>query len=122
MDDTSKRYRLRINDLIVGHMKVIHEITFYSPDAYAWSGNKIQFHQKDEFTGFFDKNRVALYAEDIVQLSTHPQKYFILHFDSALNTFYLVDTEEMLILDGDFNMLFNSNILITRVSQTFRNA
>jgi hypothetical protein len=121
MDDSSKRYRLRIDDVVVGHMKVIHAIVFYSPDAYAWSGNEIDFLQKDEFTGFFDKNRIALYSEDIIQLSTHPQKYFILHFDSALNTFHIVDTEEMLILDDDFFEILSNSTQVTRVSHTFKN-
>lgn len=117
--DFSTRFRLRKDERIVGHMKVIHGLTFYSTDAYAWSGNEIEYFQKDEFTGYFDKNKKALYSEDIVSFSTYPQKLFILHFDSALNTFYAVDFSSLTTLDLNLIELFSSDTTVTHVAYSF---
>jgi hypothetical protein len=87
------RFRLRIEDQIVGYRKEIEGISFYSKDSFWWSGNAIESSQQDACMFLKDKNNRVLYEQDIIQFSTHPTLYFILHFDATLSTFQLIDFE-----------------------------
>jgi hypothetical protein len=114
------RFRLRKENKVVGFLKLIHKIQFFSKDEFAWSGKKIEFSEKDAFTGCFDKNKRALYDQDIILLSAYPQKHFILHFDEALNTFQLIDFETKTIFESDALTFFKSTA-VTWVSYAFIN-
>ncbi len=102
MENPETRYRLRWNEKVVGYTKKIHTILFYSTDNYAWSGNPIEYNLKDPFTGLFDLNRRAIFAEDIIEFRefTDIQYAFVL-YDEVLNEFHLlsIDGEELLSKD-----------------------
>lgn len=68
-----KRYRLRIDEKVVGYMRQIgKESFFFSRDAFWWSGRKIDYKEVDEWTGFFDKNRTPIYEWDIIHFKVDP--------------------------------------------------
>lgn len=119
MDES--RFRLRTETGIVGYMKTIHNTTFFSKDGYGWSGNEIDFTFKDRFSGLFDQNRKPLYAEDIIEISIHPNLYLILHSDASLNTFQLIDFETFVIFAPDALELIQRAKWVKRISYTFIN-
>jgi hypothetical protein len=94
MLNDSHRYRLRVENKIVGYKKRIHNTTFYSKDQYAWNGQVIQATIEDKFSGFYDKNRRAIYAEDIIEF-IYPItcRYALILFDEILQTFQILDLE-----------------------------
>ena len=67
------KYRLRINDQIVGYLRKIDGRShFYSIDGFWWSGRKINYKDIDEWTGFLDKNRTPIYEWDILYFKIDP--------------------------------------------------
>lgn len=103
MEKPETRFRLRMDDKVVGYSKKINTSTFYSKDNYGWTGYKIESNQFDYFTGSFDLNRRAIYADDIVEFKT-PQEhqYGLIVFDDVLQMFQLlsVDGEELIAKDA----------------------
>lgn len=88
----SFRYRLRLADKIVGFKKQIHQIDFYSKDQYAWNGKELAFEIQDPFTGYFDKNRRAIYSEDIVEFHDPNNSFLgLILFDEPLQEFQILD-------------------------------
>jgi hypothetical protein len=67
------KYRLRINQKIVGYLRKIDgKSNFYSPDGFWWSGRKIDYKEIDEWTGYLDKNRTPIYEWDILHFKIDP--------------------------------------------------
>jgi hypothetical protein len=96
----TNRFRLRVEDKIVGYQKQIHNSIFYSKDEYAWNGAKIEFQLKDKFSGVYDINRRAIYAEDILEFKDWKNCNFgLVLFDEVLSEFQIMDlsTEELVI-------------------------
>ena len=92
MQIDTNRFRLRNNQKIVGYKKQIGNSVFYSKDEYAWSGSLIEFTIQDKFTRFFDNNRRAIYAEDIIEFTKNEDiKFALILFDEILDTFQLLD-------------------------------
>lgn len=95
----SNRYRLRLENKIVGYQKQIHNSVFYSKDQYAWNGTVIDFQTKDKFSGFFDINRRAIYAEDILEFKDWQNcRFGLLLFDEILDKFQIMNLSEEVIL------------------------
>jgi hypothetical protein len=115
------RFRLRVDDKIVGHKKEIEGISFYSKDTFWWSGAVIEHSQQDACLFLKDKNNRVLYEQDIIKFSTHPNLYFILHFDHALSTFQLVDFETKSIFANDAIESLKNAESTTWVSYAFIN-
>lgn len=68
-----KRYRLRIGEKVVGYMRrIAGDSYFYSRDAFWWSGRALNYEQIDEWTGYFDKNKTAVYEWDILLFKIDP--------------------------------------------------
>ncbi len=68
MNHLEKRFRLRKKETIVGYMRKFNEGSFFfSKDKFWWSGRKIDYQQVDEWTGFYDKNRNAIFELDLVK-------------------------------------------------------
>lgn len=88
------RYRLRVADKIVGYKKQIQQIDFYSKDQYAWNGKELEFEIQDPFTGYFDKNRRAIYSEDIVEFQNENDSFHgLILFDELLQQFQILEWE-----------------------------
>jgi hypothetical protein len=110
---TETRYRLRRNNQIVGYMRKINEkSSFYSPDAFWWSGRKINYDEIDEWIGLFDKNRKAIYEWDIIRFKIDPDGDYcsgVILWDSGSNQFVIrmVDEEVCFPLQIDDLTLFN---------------
>lgn len=104
------RFRLRLENKIVGFKKQIHQSIFYSKDQYAWNGKEIQYTIEDKFTGFFDNNRRAIYAEDIIEFTKNNNiKYALVHFDEILENFQIFDlSNDQLLDDSWFDFLKNN--------------
>jgi hypothetical protein len=94
-----KRYRLRKDDKIVGYRKVIGKSEFFSKDEYAWGGIVIDYLQADLFTGKFDMDRKAIYAEDIIESKNNEEtEYALVVYDDLLDQFslYTIDGDKRL--------------------------
>ncbi len=104
------RFRLRQDNKIVGFKKQIHSLTFYSKDEYAWAGLPIEYNNHDRFTGFFDNNRRAIYAEDIIELTKKEEnKYLHIVWDEILENFQLYDLVEKEIIDFPWKDYLRNN-------------
>ncbi len=67
------RFRLRIQTTIVGYVRIIDgKSKFFSKDGFFWSGRKIDHNEIDEWTGYFDKNKQAIYEWDILTFKIDP--------------------------------------------------
>ena len=62
-----KRYRLRKGSRIMGFSRVIGKSTYYSSDSFWWNGTAIEHEERDEATGYRDKNSRLLYENDIIR-------------------------------------------------------
>lgn len=63
-----KRYRLRVDQKIVGYKRVLNEsYEFYSRNGLWWSGHSLYYKQIDEYCGLMDKNNQHLYELDIIE-------------------------------------------------------
>ena len=62
------RYRLREGKRIVGYSRELESRSYFSKDAYWWTGNAIEHDTKDEATGWKDKNNRHLFENDIIQV------------------------------------------------------
>jgi hypothetical protein len=121
-DQTNEiRFRLRVDQQVVGYLKQIGSSNFYSKDCFWWSGAEIQFDQKDQCLFLKDKNNRMLYAMDIIQFSTHPHLHFIIHFDEQLNTMQLIEFETKSIFSNDAWMSLKEAESATWVSYVFIN-
>lgn len=103
MQNPETRYRLRNDDKVVGYSKQINSSVFYSKDNYGWSGHKIDSNIFDCFTGLFDLNRRAIYAEDILEFKNPEEhQYGLIVYDDVLQTFQIVslDGDELIANDG----------------------
>lgn len=69
-----KRYRLRIDQKIMGYMRQVSaNYQFYSINGLWWTGREIPYKQLDEYTGFKDKNDTLIYEWDIIKFRLEPQ-------------------------------------------------
>lgn len=94
MEIETNRFRLRIEEKVVGYQKQIYKSCFFSTDQYSWNGSPIMHQIKDEFSGFFDKNNRAIYAQDIVEISKNPAlKFGLVLFDELLQKFQIFNLE-----------------------------
>lgn len=67
-----QRYRLRQGQTIVGFMREISSNSiFYSRGGW-WNGQKIDYNEVDEWTGFKDKNGRHVYEWDILRYKIDP--------------------------------------------------
>lgn len=92
------RFRLRVDNQIVGFKKKMGNQWFYSKDEYAWSGKEINSTIQDPVFSFKDANAKFLYAEDILIFEEETkQNHIHLVFEEVLQTFVAVDmqTEEI---------------------------
>ncbi len=72
------RYRLRLGETVVGFMrKVADTMVMYSKDSFWWTGNKIEYEEIDEWTGFKDKNGRHIYEWDILYYKLDPDGPFV---------------------------------------------
>lgn len=72
------RYRLRHGEKIAGYMRKIGEsMVLYSKDSFWWTGNKIQYEEIDEWTGFKDKNGRYIYEWDILYYKLDPDADYL---------------------------------------------
>jgi hypothetical protein len=93
------RFRIRVEDKIVGYRRALATGNFYSKDEYAWSGNQIEGLIEDPCLDLKDKNQRFIYAEDILEMKSEGSTLnAYLTFDSILKEFMLlsVDGEELL--------------------------
>jgi hypothetical protein len=92
MANDSNRFRLRHDEKIIGYKKQIGKSFFFSKDEYAWSGAGLEYTVEDKFTGFFDNNRRAIYAEDIIEFTKKTNvKFALILYDDILEKFQLID-------------------------------
>lgn len=88
------RFRLRKDNKIVGYEKQVGASIFYSKDEYAWSGQTIDFIQKDRYSRVKDKNRKAIYSEDILEVKNKETTFCVLVvYDEQLNQFVLLSVD-----------------------------
>jgi hypothetical protein len=107
------RYRLRSEHEITGYSRWMSGGFYYSRDGYAWNGRVIPSAYQDRFSGFYDKNRRPLFANDLIIHSFYPSIPLLLHYDSALDTFHLLEWDSQTIFDMDICTFFelNGNII-----------
>ncbi len=61
------RYRLRMDDQIVGYAREIGRTRYYSKDQFWWNGAIIKHNRVDECIGIKDLDNRPLYELDIVE-------------------------------------------------------
>lgn len=70
-----KRYRLRIDERVVGYKRQVSpKMEFYSKNEFWWNGQAIGHKQIDEYTGMFDKNKTYIYEWDIIRFVLSPEE------------------------------------------------
>lgn len=92
------RYRLRVDNEIVGFKKEIGNQWYYSKDEYAWSGKEIKATILDTCFHLKDVNAKFLYAEDILKCTQEAEEFHVqLMYDTVLDQFFALDlnTEEI---------------------------
>lgn len=68
-----ERYRIRLDEYIVGFMRVMYgRSTFYSKDGFWWTGKALEYNVRDEFVGVKDKNNKHIYEWDLVKYKIDP--------------------------------------------------
>jgi hypothetical protein len=114
MNFNEKRFRLRIGNTVVGYMRKISGTSvFYSPDAFWWSGRKIDYNEVDEWTGLKDKNNRYIYEWDILYFKLDPYKDYtrgVVLWENKSETFGIraLDEEVFIPLKVNGVNMFNS--------------
>ncbi|GCD77284.1 hypothetical protein JCM31826_07660 [Thermaurantimonas aggregans] len=92
-----KRYRLRIDDKIVGYKRVMSEsYEFYSRNGLWWSGHQLYYKQIDEYSGLKDRNNQHLYELDIVEyrIDTGIERKGVILWNTKDKCFCIKDLED----------------------------
>jgi hypothetical protein len=103
------RYRLSNEHEILGYSRWMDVGFYYSKDGYAWNGKVIPSQFQDRFSGYFDKSKKPLFSNDLIIHSFYPSIPLLLHFDSTLDTFQLIEWESQTIFDMDICTFFGMN-------------
>lgn len=61
-------HRLRSDTKILGYSRLEGDTTYFSKDAFWWSGKSILFDDRDRSFGIKDKNNKPLFEQDIVRV------------------------------------------------------
>ena len=69
-----ERFRLRQGVQIVGYMRSVGRLTFYSKDSFWWNGSSVDYTTMDKWSGLKDRNNTQLFAGDIVEFEPIPDK------------------------------------------------
>lgn len=73
MENPERRFRLRLDQQIVGYMrKLSQSMILYSKDGFWWRGYKPEYDQVDEYTGLRDRNNRYIYEWDILYFKIDP--------------------------------------------------
>ena len=73
MKRPEQRYRLRKGEKVVGFMrKISGNSLFYSTTGQWWRGQKIDYDEVDEWTGFKDMNGRHIFEWDIIHYKIDP--------------------------------------------------
>ncbi|MFN3951986.1 MAG: YopX family protein [Thermaurantimonas sp.] len=114
---SEKRYRLRVDQKIIGYKRVIGKnYEFYSRNGLWWSGHILYYKQVDEFSGLKDKNDRHLYELDIVEYRIDkdiPLRKGVILWHKKDEYFCIKDLEDtgFLPISVDGVMIFNSRDL-----------
>ena len=65
------RWRLRIQDRIVGYERHMGGRVWSSPDGFWWRGDRLEYDTKDRCLGIKDVNNEWLFEQDVV--TWHPE-------------------------------------------------
>lgn len=73
MYNNEKRYRLRKAEKITGYMRKFSDTSVFYSTGLWWRGQKIEYEDIDEWTGFKDKNGRHIYEWDIIYYKIDPE-------------------------------------------------
>ena len=113
-------FRLRNDTTIVGYLKLYaNGKSEFSKDMFWWHGDRIQYDEKDAFSGQYDRNNRALFNNDVVAIrkGTTPKEKTncLLTFDEERGsfTFIEIETEQL------FELFLNDLPLFHKSELTF---
>ncbi len=73
MFNDEKRYRLRKGEKVMGFMRKFSDTSIFYSTGQWWRGQKIDYEDIDEWTGFKDKNGRHIYEWDILYYKIDPE-------------------------------------------------
>ena len=112
--------RLRKEDEIVGYEKEFGNQHYFSKDGHQWTGEPIAYWYKDYFIGAQDRNNQYLFSEDIIQITSFNDVYFLISYDEMLDDFRLINLSNDEEIDKEMLFDLNNKSQIKRVGYSFQ--
>lgn len=112
--------RLRKEDEIVGYEKEFGNQHYFSKEGHQWTGEPIAYWYKDYFIGVQDRNNQYLFSEDIIQITSFNDAYFLISYDEMLNDFRLINLSNDEKIDKEMLFDLNNKSQIKRVGYSFQ--
>ena len=113
-------YRLKVENEIIGFLRVEQNQYFYSKNGHHWSGKKLEFEYYERFTGFKDRNDKRIFEGDIVSSTIYTEDEYIIYYDQPLKKFLLVSYENRTTFNCSLNEFFKEKHVVTRVGFLLR--